>query len=101
MAARRYLVRGVVQGVGFRHATTREARRLGLHGWVRNRGDGTVEAVAVGDERQLDALERWAQRGPAAAKVVAVEATRVPDEALASLQPTVDDDFRQVETAWD
>jgi acylphosphatase len=101
MAARRLLVRGVVQGVGFRHATTREARRLGLHGWVRNRGDGTVEAVAVGDERQLDALERWAQRGPAAARVMAVEATRVPDEALARLQPAVDDDFRQVETAWD
>jgi acylphosphatase len=101
MPARRFLIRGVVQGVGFRHATRREARRLGLHGWVRNRADGTVEAVAIGDEGRLDALQRWAQRGPPAAKVVAVEATRLPDEALASLQPMVDDDFRQVETAWE
>ena len=100
MAARRFLIRGVVQGVGFRHATHREARRLGLSGWVRNRADGSVEAVAVGTERQLDALQRWVQRGPPAAIVDTVEATPLSDDALADLQPIVGDDFRQAETAW-
>lgn len=101
MAARRFVIRGVVQGVGFRHATSREAQRLGLLGWVRNRGDGTVEAVAVGDLRQLNALDRWLQRGPSAARVDRVEASPLSDEALAGLQPMVGSDFRQVETAWD
>ena len=101
MAARRFLIRGVVQGVGFRHATRREARRLGLRGWVRNRAEGTVEAVAVGDERQLDALQRWAWRGPTAAIVDTVETFHLSDDALAGLQPTVGEDFRQVETAWE
>lgn len=100
MAARRFLIHGVVQGVGFRHATCREARRLGLRGWVRNRADGTVEAVAVGDDLRLDALQRWVQRGPPAASVDTVETTPLADQALASLQPTVGDDFRQVDTAW-
>ena len=101
MAARRFLIRGVVQGVGFRHSTCREARRLGLLGWVRNRADGSVEAVAVGDERQLDALLRWVRRGPPAAIVETAEATVLSDDALAGLQPTVRGDFRQVETAWE
>lgn len=101
MAARRFLIRGVVQGVGFRHATRREARRLGLLGWVRNRADGSVEAVAVGDERQLDALLRWVQRGPPAANVETVDATALSDEALAGLQPMVGEDFSQAETAWE
>jgi acylphosphatase len=101
MAARRFLIRGVVQGVGFRHATRREARRLGLRGWVRNRAEGTVEAVAVGDEHQLDAFQRWAWRGPTTAIVDTVETFPLSDAALAGLQPTVDDDFRQVETAWE
>ena len=101
MAARRFLVRGVVQGVGFRHATCREARRLGLLGWVRNRADGTVETVAVGDELRLDALQRWVQRGPPAASVEAVEVTPLSDQALASVQPAVGEEFRQVDTAWE
>ena len=101
MAARRFLIRGVVQGVGFRYATRREARRLGLLGWVRNRADGSVEAVAVGDERQLDALLRWVQRGPPAANVETVDATALSDEALAGLQPMVGEDFSQAETAWE
>lgn len=100
MAARRFLIRGVVQGVGFRHATRREARRLGLSGWVRNRADGSVEAVAVGDERQLDALQRWVWRGPPTASVATVETTLLSEEALADLPPIVGDDFRQAETAW-
>ncbi|MGZ8255168.1 MAG: acylphosphatase [Burkholderiaceae bacterium] len=101
MAARRFVIRGVVQGVGFRHATRREARRLGLIGWVRNRADGSVEAVAVGDERQLDGLQRWVHRGPTAAIVDTVEITPLSDDSLAGLQPIVDGAFRQVDTAWE
>lgn len=100
MAARRLIIRGLVQGVGFRHATRREAQRLGLRGWVRNCADGSVEAVALGDDEQLDALERWARRGPPAARVEAVDATSLEDAAVARLQPPVGSGFRQVETAW-
>ena len=102
MPARRLLIRGIVQGVGFRHATSRQAQRLGLRGWVRNRADGSVEVVALGDDAQLDALERWARRGPPAARVEAVDATPLSDETIAKVQPPVDagSGFRQVETAW-
>jgi acylphosphatase len=100
MPARRWLIRGVVQGVGFRHATRREALRLGLRGWVRNRGDGTVEVVAVGDATRLDALERWARHGPPAARVEQVEAAAMPDDAVEQLDPPVAEGFKQVRTAW-
>lgn len=100
-ATRRLLVRGLVQGVGFRHALRREAERLGLRGWVRNRADGSVEAVACGAEQALDALERWARRGPPAASVDAVERSSLTTEAVAQLQPPVGEDFRQAETTWD
>lgn len=100
MAARRLVIRGLVQGVGFRHATRGEAQRLGLRGWVRNRADGSVEAVAVGDDAQLDSLERWARRGPPAARVESVDVTGLDDAAVERLQPPVGSGFRQVETAW-
>lgn len=101
MTARRLLIRGLVQGVGFRYALREEARRLALRGWVRNRADGCVEAVACGESRALDALQRWAGHGPRAARVDAVEASALSDDALEQLRPAVGDDFRQVETAWD
>ena len=63
------IVRGRVQGVFFRAATQREARRLGLTGWVRNRPDGSVEIVAEGDEASLRQLCMWAEKGPSAARV--------------------------------
>jgi acylphosphatase len=63
------IVRGRVQGVFFRAATQREARRLGLTGWVKNRNDGGVEMVAEGDESSLRQLCMWAERGPTAARV--------------------------------
>lgn len=69
----RLCIRGQVQGVGFRDAMSREAERLGLTGWVRNRADGDVEAVAQGGAAALEALVAWARRGPPAARVEHVE----------------------------
>lgn len=63
------LVRGRVQGVFFRASTEREARRLGVFGWVKNRPDGSVEIVAEGPERALAELVQWAHKGPTAARV--------------------------------
>jgi acylphosphatase len=67
------LVRGRVQGVFFRASTQREAKRLGLTGWVKNTSDGTVEFVAEGEEQELRQLLGWAQRGPSAARVDMVD----------------------------
>ena len=84
-------ITGRVQGVGFRIWTYREAERLELRGWVRNRRDGAVEAVFKGDEdavvRMLD--ECW--RGPRGAKVDNVVATVVADEGWTkfSVLPTI------------
>lgn len=69
----RLLVRGRVQGVGYRFATLAEAERLALTGWVRNRADGSVEVLAQGPGGAVDALLAWARRGPPAAKVQSVE----------------------------
>ena len=67
------LIRGRVQGVYFRAAAVREARRLGITGWVRNRPDGTVEVVAEGDEDSIKELSSWANHGPSAARVDQVD----------------------------
>lgn len=66
-------VRGRVQGVYFRASTQREARRLGLCGWVRNRPDGSVEILAEGEELSIRELFGWAQKGPSAARVDRVD----------------------------
>jgi acylphosphatase len=63
------IVKGRVQGVFFRASTQREARRLGLTGWVKNRSDGAVEITAEGEESSLRQLCMWAERGPSAARV--------------------------------
>lgn len=67
-------ISGRVQGVGYRAWTEREARALGLSGWVRNRHDGTVEALFVGAEEAVIAMIEACRRGPRLAHVSAVEA---------------------------
>jgi acylphosphatase len=62
-------ITGRVQGVGFREALREEAERLGVNGWVRNRADGSVEALAQGSAEALAALLAWARCGPPAARV--------------------------------
>lgn len=63
------VVRGRVQGVAFRWYTQREARRLGLTGWVRNQPDGSVRLVAEGEREGLDRLWAWLAHGPERARV--------------------------------
>jgi acylphosphatase len=63
------IVRGRVTGTFFRAATQREARRLGITGWVKNRADGSVELVAEGEEEAIKEIIAWAHHGPSAARV--------------------------------
>lgn len=66
-------VSGRVQGVFFRASTQEQARARNLSGWVKNRADGSVEAVLEGPVKDLRAVVEWAHRGPEAADVEAVE----------------------------
>ena len=71
----RLVIEGRVQGVWFRDSTRREALRLGVTGWVRNRRDGTVEVLAEGPEDRVRELVRWCHHGPPAARVTRVQET--------------------------
>jgi acylphosphatase len=86
----RLLIRGRVQGVGFRYAFADEARSRKLRGWVRNRRDGCVEAIVAGATADVDAIVAWSRRGPVAAQVTEIE-TAAADGAFASFDvaPTV------------
>ena len=64
---------GQVQGVFFRRSAKEEADRLGLFGWVRNDGDGSVETLAVGSKEKLDEFVKWCKKGPSLAQVERVE----------------------------
>ncbi len=92
MEACRYLVRGRVQGVGFRWFVEREARTLGINGWVRNNADGSVEVLAMGTRDQLIAFRARLYAGPRAARVDAVD--EVEAQPVAGLST-----FR-IEGAW-
>ncbi len=71
----RILVRGKVQGVGFRAAAERRASELGIHGWVMNQADGSVLLEAEAEEPQLNQLVEWCRRGPRLADVLEVQIT--------------------------
>jgi len=71
--ARRFVVRGRVQGVGFRWFVEREAHILGIAGWVRNNHDGSVEVLAQGTRDQLSGLPSRLREGPRAARVDHIE----------------------------
>ena len=78
--ARRYVITGRVQGVGFRFFTETAAAREGIHGWVRNRPDGGVEATAEGEAEAIERFERAIRQGPRGALVDRVEIDEtIPD----------------------
>jgi acylphosphatase len=83
---RRVIVRGRVQGVFYRAECRREAQSLGLAGWVRNRADGTVEAVFEGDASEVEAMIDWAGHGPSTAVVEGVEVLEEAPEGLAGFE---------------
>ncbi len=76
------IVKGRVQGVWFRAWTRQEATKLGLRGWVRNRRDGTVEAVVCGEESEVDEMVRLLHQGSPASRVdhVEVSPADLPEE---------------------
>ena len=90
MAARLLRIEGRVQGVGYRDWMLREAQRLGLHGWVRNRPDGSVQALIAGDEGAVGAMLTACRRGPMLARVDRIE------ESLA--EEPVEPGFRRMPT---
>ncbi len=74
MVTRQIRVSGRVQGVGYRDALRTEAMRAGVCGWVRNRADGSVEALLQGSAEAVGRILSWARRGPGAARVAHLEA---------------------------
>ena len=77
-----FIVSGRVQGVGYRASARVQALQLGLSGHALNRPDGSVEVLASGAAEALDALQRWLQRGPPAARVEAVRRAELPAREL-------------------
>jgi acylphosphatase len=80
MSRRRWIIRGLVQGVGFRWFVMSQAERLQLGGFARNLPDGSVEVVSEGPDAALEALEQALQRGPSHARVDDVQRLQVPLE---------------------
>lgn len=87
-------VRGRVQGVGYRESCVAQARTRGLRGWVRNRADGSVQALLVGPPAAIESMVGWMRRGPALARVDALER-----EGLPAIDPADDVDFERRATA--
>ena len=90
MIAKQVRIAGLVQGVGYRDWMVRQANRLGVFGWVRNRADGTVEAFVQGDAVVVEELLRHSRRGPPGAAVTLIHEDLV--------EPTEDVGFRRLPT---
>ena len=82
MLSVRLIVRGRVQGVGFRYATVEQGRRLGLNGWARNLPDGAVEVMAAGDAAAVERLVAWCRQGPSSARVATIERIETHEDLL-------------------
>jgi acylphosphatase len=92
MVSLRLRITGRVQGVGFRYAMQSEAARRGVSGWVRNRRDGSVEALVQGEAGAVEGLVDWARRGPPGARIDALRSEAAegePAPAGFELKPTV------------
>ena len=89
-----YLIKGRVQGVGFRWFVHREAAALNLRGWVRNTEDGHVEVVAAGDEQELAEVEKALQQGSRGSRVDAVLVQQFAESEAEGLGPF------HIEGAW-
>lgn len=85
---RTLIIRGIVQGVGFRWSLREAALALGLCGWVRNRRDGSVEALIHGAPEAVSRLTDWAHRGPPGAGVASVEVQEAEREAEPQAPPS-------------
>jgi acylphosphatase len=90
--ARRFVVRGRVQGVGFRWFVEREAHMLSVAGWVRNNSDGSVEVLAIGTRDQLLGLRSRLRQGP--------RASRVDDVEESAAKPVAGLNTFRIEGAW-
>lgn len=88
MSARRAVVQGRVQGVGFRFFAERAARELGVRGWVRNLPDGSVEAVAEGDDEAIATFIERLKRGPLSSRVDRVEVAEAPPQGFDGFEIT-------------
>lgn len=87
MIARRLVIAGRVQGVGFRESLVIEAEREGASGWVRNVHDGTVEAFVQGEPHVVERVVAWCRRGPPVARVSNIEVTPAdPDPQLTGFE---------------
>jgi acylphosphatase len=78
----RYIVKGMVQGVGFRYYTSHQAIKLGLTGYARNLNNGDVEVVAYGDTNKLEAMYLWLHQGSPMAQVTQVERSEVVTDKI-------------------
>ena len=91
MNAKRLVIVGTVQGVGFRAWAADLARRLGVSGWVRNRSDGSIEALVAGETAAVEEFCHACRQGPRAAMVTSIteDAAEPPDDPGFSRLPTV------------
>jgi acylphosphatase len=87
----RLRIEGFVQSVGFRHFAIEEARKLSLDGWIRNRADGTVEALASGDNAAVEKFVAACMRGPSGARIANVELHKAepPEEKGFRRKPSI------------
>ena len=88
-AAKHLIVTGIVQGVGYRASFEAQAQALKLAGWVRNRKDGSVEAVVAGSEDAVNRIIVWARRGPGAARVDRLIVSELDQADSRSVEPDV------------